>query len=185
MRKAKTKAEKVLHKIYTKLYEEASPSVNYDEFIEACIARGKTREVDGKFIVPYDYYFIDSEKNEKIIESIVNRYKLSEFEKRGVRFHAYLGHGPTSRVVEVKDVEEYIYDFPTKYEEGFTGKEVDHIKELFTGMYPDFSKDAFLAAFRGNTCMVKEGVVINYHCDVVKAVLCGIENRDLKLSEFD
>lgn len=181
----KSKAQKVLDKIYTKLYEEASPSVNYDEFIEACIASGKTREEDGKFIVPYDYYFLDREKNEKIIESIVNRHKLSEFEKRGVRFHAYLGHGPTSRVVEVKDVEEYIYDFPTKHKEGFTDGEVDHVQKLFTGMYPSFNSESYNKAFYGNTCMLKGRDRISYHCDVYHAVLCGIENRDLKPSEFD
>ena len=40
-------------------------------------------------------------------------------------------------------------------------------------------------AMWGNTCGMWDGKFVIYHCDVLKAIQCGIENRDLKLEEWD
>ena len=45
--------------------------------------------------------------------------------------------------------------------------------------------DMFNDALMGNTCMVKDGKIVQYHCDIYKAIICGIENRGLRLSEWD
>lgn len=74
-----------------------------------------------------------------------------------------------------------VYNYPTKYEEGFTSIEiVELLKE-----YPDVNMDKFNNAMIGNTCMMKDSKIINYHVDVLTALRCGLENRDMKLWEWD
>jgi hypothetical protein len=37
----------------------------------------------------------------------------------------------------------------------------------------------------GITCMMINNQMVIYHCDIHTAIMCGIENRDMKPSEFD
>lgn len=74
-----------------------------------------------------------------------------------------------------------VYSWPTKYYEGFTDSE---IKELLA-KFPDIHKDKFDKALIGNTCVVVDSMVISYHCDILKALRCGIENRNLTMFEWD
>lgn len=78
-------------------------------------------------------------------------------------------------------LEDKVYNYKTKYEEGFTDEEM---KELLKD-YPNINMDKFNDAMYGNTCMLKEGKLINYHCDVLTALRCGTENRDMHYYEFD
>jgi len=79
------------------------------------------------------------------------------------------------------DLEKLIYEYPTKYKEGFTGAE---LKELID-KFPDMNMDKYNDAMMGNTCMVIDGQTIIYHCDVLTGLRCGIEDRDIRLSEWD
>ena len=74
-----------------------------------------------------------------------------------------------------------VYSYPTKYREGFIWEEQ---KELLT-LFPNINQDKYWDAMRGNTCMMRDGHIITYHCDVVTALHCGIENRDITLAEWD
>jgi len=74
-----------------------------------------------------------------------------------------------------------IYEFKTRYEQGFTNEEV---KELLKS-YPNINMDKFNDALMGNTCQVIDGNIIMYHCDISAALKCGIENRGLKPEEWD
>lgn len=79
------------------------------------------------------------------------------------------------------ELENKIYTYKTKYKEGFIQVELDELLKDF----PSINIEKYENAFMGNTCMMRDGNTINYHCDVLKAILCGIENRDLKLEEWD
>lgn len=80
-----------------------------------------------------------------------------------------------------KELEEKIYNYPTKYKEGFIKEEIEEIVKE----YPSMNMDKFYEALRGNTCTVREGKMITYHCDILKAVTCGLENRNLTVAEWD
>lgn len=74
-----------------------------------------------------------------------------------------------------------VYGFSTKYKEGFTNDEVKQLLNEFKGI----NMKRFYNALNGITCIEKEGRLIIYHCDILSALKCGIENRDLKYYEWD
>lgn len=74
-----------------------------------------------------------------------------------------------------------IYKYPTKHKEGFLQEEI----ELIILEFPSMNMEKFYEALVGNTCMVRDGKIITYHVDIYKAVLCGLENRNLNVSEWD
>ena len=74
-----------------------------------------------------------------------------------------------------------VYSYNTKYEEGYIRKELDELLSKF----PDINMDKFDDALAYNTCMLKGDDVILYHCDVLTALRCGIENRNMHVSEWD
>jgi len=51
--------------------------------------------------------------------------------------------------------------------------------------YPNINMDKFYDALMGIICMVKNNEIITYHCDIEKALRCGIENRNLNIWEWD
>jgi hypothetical protein len=81
-----------------------------------------------------------------------------------------------------KQLKDLVYNYPTKHEQGFIRAELQDILSKF----PDIRMDKYNDAMMGNTCMLDkiDGVII-YHCDVYKAILCGIEDRNLTLNEWD
>jgi len=88
-------------------------------------------------------------------------------------------------MINYKELEDKVYNYTTKYKEGFTDKE---IKELLK-KYPDVKMDKFNDAMRGNTCQAKTEndklIIVNYHCDVLQALICGLEDRKLTAYEWD
>lgn len=78
-------------------------------------------------------------------------------------------------------IRDEVYNFKTKHKEGFTS---DELEELIS-RYPDINMDKYNDAMMGNTYMIKDGESVTYHCDVLTAIRCGVENRDQKLSEWD
>ena len=75
-----------------------------------------------------------------------------------------------------------IYDYPTKSEHGFTQSEINSLLSWF----PTINMEKFDNAMMGNTCMLNEqNQIINYHCDVYKALLCGLKNISLSISNWD
>lgn len=80
-----------------------------------------------------------------------------------------------------KEIENLVYNYETKSEHGFNNHEIESILLNF----PDINMDKFWSAMTGNTCMVEDNMVVNYHCDIYKAIVCGIENRDLTPYEWD
>ena len=78
-------------------------------------------------------------------------------------------------------VEDNVYNFRTKYKNGFTNDEINQIKSQYIGL----NQDKFNNAMIGNICMLIDDEVISYHYDVYNALKCGIENRNLTATEWD
>lgn len=74
-----------------------------------------------------------------------------------------------------------IYNYVTKYPQGFTSSEIEELLKE----YPSVNMQAFNDALFGNTCMRIDDQIITYHCDIYKALCCGLENRNLTIDEWD
>ena len=84
-----------------------------------------------------------------------------------------------------EEIENYVYQYPTKYKEGFLPYEIEKIYKEFNEKYTHMIRDKFDSAMMGNTCIMKEGTLCMYHCDILKAIICAIENRELTYLEWD
>ncbi len=82
---------------------------------------------------------------------------------------------------KTKNLEDRVYNYQTKHKEGFTKKEL----EKFVEKYATINMKKFNDAMMGNTCMIIDGEIVNYHRDVLTALRCGLENRDMHSYEFD
>ena len=78
-------------------------------------------------------------------------------------------------------IQQKVDNFKTKHKQGFVP---DEIRTLLKE-YPGINMDKFNDALMGITCMMIGGEIITYHCDVEKAIRCGVENRELKSGEWD
>jgi hypothetical protein len=69
------------------------------------------------------------------------------------------------------NISDKVYNYPTKYKEGFVELEIQELLKE----YPDIDMDRFNECLNCNTCMVKGNDIIQYHCDVLKALYFGIK----------
>jgi hypothetical protein len=81
----------------------------------------------------------------------------------------------------MENIREKVYNFKTKNKEGFVQSEIDALLKD----YPNINMDKFNSALTGNTCIRVDNEIVIYHCDIEKALRCGIENRNLNSLEFD
>jgi hypothetical protein len=83
----------------------------------------------------------------------------------------------------MKNLEELINSYPTNSEYGFTE---DEIKEFIAlNVKQEFSLKHYYGAMQGNTCILVNDKIVNYHCDVLSAIRCGIDKRGLTNGEWD
>jgi hypothetical protein len=78
----------------------------------------------------------------------------------------------------MKNIREKVYGFKTKNKEGFVQSEIDSLLKD----YHDINMDKF-SALMGITCMRINDETVIYHCDIDKALRCGVENRNLRTWE--
>ena len=78
-------------------------------------------------------------------------------------------------------MKDLVYNFPTKNKEGFTDSEIDELLSKFDNL----NVGKFQDALRGITCMVIDNELVIYHCDILTALYCGLENRDMYSYEMD
>lgn len=81
----------------------------------------------------------------------------------------------------MENIREKVYNFKTKNKEGFIQSEIDTLLKD----YPKINLDKFNNALMGNTCMMIDDEIVMYHCDIEKALRCGVENRNLRNWELD
>ena len=114
--KKKKRLREILFKIYAALYKESEPQADFYELAEnapwcsmengqwvihpeakdmtqeECLAKKWVKKID------YENYVLDSDKYDKIVNRILNRHKLSAYDRRALKIEAYLGCGPTARI---------------------------------------------------------------------------------------
>ena len=74
-----------------------------------------------------------------------------------------------------------VYSFDTSVYEGYTKHDVEELLKQF----PDINKEKFDKALLGNTCAIVNEEIIMYKHDILTALRCGVENRDMYLWEWD
>lgn len=79
------------------------------------------------------------------------------------------------------ELRELVYRWPTRNKIGFMPDELEAIKNKF----PQINEETFNMAMFGNTCAAIDGQHCMYHHDVLTALRCGLENRDMKFEEWD
>lgn len=80
-----SKFAKIILEVYRELYKQAEPSVNFDAI---------WRLMEDKPF--YEYFYLSQEKQDKIIEGICSKYKLSRTDKRCIKTSVLLGAAPSS-----------------------------------------------------------------------------------------
>ena len=79
------------------------------------------------------------------------------------------------------NISEKVYNYPTKYKEGFVKSEI----EILLKEFADVDMDKFNSVLNGITCIRKNKETVIYHCDIHQALIYGIEKRNIKQSDFD
>jgi len=82
------------------------------------------------------------------------------------------------------EVVNHIYNYKTEYEKGLNSDEMRDVYLFFESKYK-MNIEKYYDALMGNTCIIVNGRILTFHCDVVKALVCAIENRDMYGYEFD
>ena len=79
------------------------------------------------------------------------------------------------------DIKSIVLETVTESHWGFNPDEVDELLKQF----PDINMRKFNYALNGNTCMTIGGKMITYPCDLITALYCGMQNRDMISYEMD
>ena len=81
-----------------------------------------------------------------------------------------------------KEVAKIVHDFPIKEEIGFTS-----IEQTFLLMkyFEGINLERYYNAMLGNTCALIDNQTRTYHCDIITAIMCGLEDRDVLPHEWD
>ena len=80
----------------------------------------------------------------------------------------------------IDNVEDIVYNWPTKHEMGFMGIEINTILEDYK-----IDKNKFYDKLGINTVGVVNGQIVTYHCDILKGLRCVLEDRDQTFEEWD
>jgi len=86
--------------------------------------------------------------------------------------------------VNQDNLHDYIYKTKWTSEWGMIDSEIQPLIKHLQGKYV-WNEDKYNSAMTGNTCMLMEGEIVNYHCDVLLAVNCALENRTPTVDELD
>lgn len=89
--------------------------------------------------------------------------------------------GESGPVLCDKCLDHLVYNYKTKNMSGFTGKDIIN----FVSQFPTLNKEKFKDALHGVTCVMIDGELVIYHCDIVMAIKCGLENRKIEGYEWD
>jgi len=81
-------------------------------------------------------------------------------------------------------VKTVVYNFDKQYEIGFTNEEID---VLLKENYSNINMEKFENALNGITMYInpETHVGLIYDIDIVKGIICGIQNRELTAEEWD
>ena len=78
----------LLLEIYRDLYANCTTPVSFDRLLET-----SPKDFRGKVIIPHNYYFIDGEIFDEIVEKNLQKVKLTTEERQWLKLKLYLGDG--------------------------------------------------------------------------------------------
>jgi hypothetical protein len=81
---------------------------------------------------------------------------------------------------DYKKIEKEVLQFKTKYTNGFIGSEITELLEKL-----NINEKRFNKAMGVNTCIIIDGQIITYHTDIIKGIVCAIEDRGQNILEWD
>lgn len=134
------------------------------------------------FIEQTTYYVYESEAHRMNDKATISTSDKKAFDKVRKQAIASSKKVLTDQEKLYAEVYDKVYSYKTKYPQGFVASEIEELLKS----YPDIDMKRFDDAMMGNTCMVSpDNQAIIYHCDIEKALLCGIEKRGLRFYEWD
>lgn len=74
-----------------------------------------------------------------------------------------------------KSIFDIVYNYPTKYNMGFTNSEIQDLLKNF----PNMNRQYYDNALFGTTCTMIDGEMITYHCDIENAIICGLKGTNV------
>jgi hypothetical protein len=80
-----------------------------------------------------------------------------------------------------KSVYDIIYNYPTKYQMGFTNSEIEEVLKNF----PNLNRQYYDNALYGTTCTIIDGETITYHCDIENAIIYGLRGTNIGGIKWD
>ena len=81
-----TKDDKIILEIYQELFKKSKPKGNFKEMMKS----GETKKKEF-----FMNYYLDDDKQEEIIEKVLDKYKIKEQRRRAFRTEIFLGCSPT------------------------------------------------------------------------------------------
>ena len=80
-----------------------------------------------------------------------------------------------------KSVFDIVYNYPTKYQMGFTNSEIEEVLKNF----PNLNREFYNNALYGTTCMIIDNEMIIYHRDIENAIICGLRGTNIGGIKWD
>lgn len=115
--------------------------------------------------------------SKKKIKNIIKKIDKLKIEENSPTILEYL-----NKINSIgKQIYKDVYGFKTKHPQGFIKTEI----EMLLLNYPNINMDKFSNALQGITVTSVKDETVIYHCDIEKALLCGVQDRDLYSYEFD
>lgn len=87
---SRKRAIEIVEEIYTELFREATPPLDYRELLES------SDEVKKAF--DYNDHYLSQSRFDSIVDKHIKRSRLSDYWKKSIKASVYLGHGPTSAI---------------------------------------------------------------------------------------
>ena len=84
-----------------------------------------------------------------------------------------------------KTIEDVVTSFHTKHELGFNSTEQETLVNYFKSNSKVFNIEKYNSALTGITCAMGPNGIIIYPCDMITAIACATQDRDMKPYEFD
>lgn len=88
----------ILFEIYRELYANCTTPVDFDLLVEAA-----EYNEEGRKIIPYEDYEIDSDLFDSIVNKIIKKHRLNAHDRGAMRFNVYLGCSPKTISRDIRD----------------------------------------------------------------------------------
>lgn len=79
-----------------------------------------------------------------------------------------------------KELHGLIYNYVSKYEDGFIESEIQDI----LSRYPEIDTDIFDNCLFGDTCAIIDGELVRYRTDISHAMVVALENKGRRYYEI-